>query len=192
MTSPQKLATRFLHAEWERLSHTQRRVIQAITERRPVARDAVGELADARTFGERLADQLAEFGGSWRFILLFLGTMLIWAAVNTAVLGPRHDAFDPYPYVFLNLMLSMLAALQAPMILMSQSRQTMRDRTQASADYEVNLKSEVEIQRLHEKFDELREAQWQSLVALQDRQIVMLERLLAARGDGPPGERVGG
>ena len=85
MTSPQKLATRFLHAEWERLSHTQRRVIQAITERRPVARDAVGELADARTFGERLADQLAEFGGSWRFILLFLGTMLIWAAVNTAV-----------------------------------------------------------------------------------------------------------
>ena len=109
------------------------------------------------TFGERLADKVAEFGGSWMFIMLFGGFLAAWALLNTAVLHSR--AFDPYPYVFLNLILSMVAALQAPVIMMSQNRQAARDREVAAHDYEVNLKAELEIMSLHEKLDDLRQRQ---------------------------------
>lgn len=105
------------------------------------------------TLGERLADRVAEFGGSWRFILLFLGVLLGWAFVNSELLGTR--AFDPYPYIFLNLMLSMLAAIQAPIIMMSQNRQTARDRMTMIRDFEVNLKAEAAIGGLHKRLDHL-------------------------------------
>lgn len=105
------------------------------------------------TFGERLADRVAEFGGSWTFISIFGGFLVGWAILNSGILGA--NAFDPYPYIFLNLMLSMLAAIQAPIIMMSQNRQTTRDRMTMIRDFEVNLKSEASIDGLHKRMDHL-------------------------------------
>ncbi|WP_230981095.1 DUF1003 domain-containing protein [Gemmatimonas groenlandica] len=137
------------------------------------------------TLGQRLADRIAVFGGSWTFILLFLAFLLAWAVLNTEILGPRNQAFDPYPYIFLNLFLSMLAALQAPVIMMSQNRQSQRDRLHAANDYAVNLKAEIEIRELHEKLDALRERDWAALAAQQQQQIDMLTHLMerSTRGD---------
>lgn len=187
-TAPADLAKRVLRREWDQLSARERRVIEAILARTSAVRDTSVELYEARSFGERMADRIAAFGGSWTFILLFLGMLLMWAFVNTELLGPRREAFDPYPYVFLNLLLSMLAALQAPVIMMSQNRQGARDRLEAAHDYEVNLKAELEIRELREAVDTLRERQWADLVALQQQQIELLEELLQnARGRAPSG-----
>lgn len=142
--------TGLLALEWERLSDEERHTIERVLRRQTVARDSGRAFDDRRTFGDRLADRIAAFGGSWRFILLFAGWLLAWTALNSVLLGPRNAAFDPYPYVFLNLLLSMLAAIQAPIILMAQNRQAARDRFDAAVDYAVNLKAEIEIRRLHE------------------------------------------
>jgi uncharacterized membrane protein len=125
------------------------------------------------TFGQRLADQVAAFGGSWTFILLFFAVMLVWILLN----APAGRAFDPYPFILLNLVLSMLAALQAPVIMMSQNRQAAKDRLDAQHDYEVNLKAEMEIMALHTKMDELRQAQWDELLRLQRAQLDLLQQL---------------
>jgi uncharacterized membrane protein len=130
------------------------------------------------TFGERLADKVAAFGGSWTFILLFFGIMLVWILLNV----PAGRAFDPYPFILLNLVLSMLAALQAPVIMMSQNRQASKDRLDAQHDYEVNLKAEVDIVALHTKMDELRQAQWDELIRIQRTQIELLEQLRRESG----------
>jgi uncharacterized membrane protein len=177
MSSPAELAKRILRREWDHLTEQERRVVEAILQRVAVSRDIGRALAADRTFGQRLADAIAQFGGSWTFILLFLGFLAVWATVNTRV----PHAFDPYPFIFLNLLLSTIAALQAPLILMSQNRQAARDRAQADADYEVNLKAEIEIRNLHDKLDTLREQQWADLVAMQRDQIDKLQRLLDAR-----------
>ena len=134
------------------------------------------------TFGQRVADKVAQFGGSWTFIGSFLLVMLIWMIINTELQKP----FDPYPFILLNLCLSCLAALQAPVIMMSQNRQSVKDRLMATHDYEVNLRAELEIQTLHTRFDELRERDWAALVAMQQRQIEMLECIMRdmARGAG--------
>lgn len=165
--------------EWAHLSKRDQRLLKGIFERiarrDAVTRNPTAELQETRTFGERLADRVANFGGSWTFIMLFFAFLLLWAVVNTVVLVSR--AFDPYPFIFLNLMLSMLAALQAPIIMMSQNRQAHRDRLAAQNDYEVNLKAEVEIRELHLKLDGLREAQWRALVDQQDEQIKLLSQL---------------
>ena len=108
------------------------------------------------TLGERLADRVAAFGGSWTFILFFLAVLAAWVVLNTGILAHWHDAFDPYPYILLNLFLSMLAALQAPVIMMSQNRLAAQDRLQARHDYEVNLRAEIEIAALHDKLDACR------------------------------------
>ncbi len=114
----------------------------------------VNELADERmTFGERIADLVARFGGSWTFILIFTGFLFVWAVVNTTLF--LVHPVDPYPYIFLNLILSCIAALQAPIIMMSQNRQATKDRLQADQDYQVNLKAEFAVQQLHRKLDEL-------------------------------------
>ncbi len=147
-------------------------------QRTPVARDIVRESDERATTGQRLADRIAQFGGSWTFILFFLSFLVFWVVLNTVVLGPRQKAFDPFPYIFLNLFLSMIAALQAPVIMMSQNRASERDRLHAAHDYEVNLESELEIRELHDKFDTLREREWTHLVQLQQQQIDMLTRLL--------------
>lgn len=185
-TNPAELAKRVLRREWDALSAKERRVIEAVLRRTAVARNTNAEFRDARTFGERMADQIALFGGSWTFILLFLTFLVAWAVLNTEILGPRRAAFDPYPYVFLNLLLSMLAALQAPVIMMSQNRQAAKDRLDAAHDYEVNLKAELEIRELREALDALRERQWAELVELQQEQIRLLERLLPPSSSSEP------
>jgi uncharacterized membrane protein len=135
------------------------------------------------TFGERLADRVARFGGSWGFICIFGLVLLLWAALNAGILA---NAFDPYPFIFLNLLLSMLAALQAPVIMMSQNRQSTKDRLMAAHDYEVNLKAEIEIMALHEKLDSMRGEQLLSLMEKQQQTIELmtqaLERLSAVHG----------
>lgn len=176
--APAELAKRVLRREWEHLSADERRVIDAVLHRRSVVRNIGREFSEGRTFGQRMADRIAAFGGSWVFILTFLGLLVAWTSVNTLLLDPRHLAFDPYPYIFLNLLLSMLAALQAPVITMSQNRQAAKDRLDASHDYEVNLKAELEIRELREAIDALRQRQWEDLVALQREQIRLLELIL--------------
>ena len=116
----------------------------------------MSSFAERQTFGERLADRVAQLGGSWAFIMVFTGMLLAWVVVNTVVLARVGGGFDPYPYIFLNLILSMVAALQAPVILMSQNRQAARDRLAASLDYEINLRAEIEIMSLHDKLDRIR------------------------------------
>jgi uncharacterized membrane protein len=127
------------------------------------------------TFGERMADKVAEFGGSWRFIILFGIFILIWICINIFLL--RSGAFDPYPFILLNLILSCLAALQAPIIMMSQNRQETKDRKRSENDYLVNLKSEIEIRNLHQKVNLLIEEQIKVLIDIQERQIEMLQSL---------------
>ncbi len=135
----------------------------------------INDLSDEQlTFGERLADSIAEVAGSWGFIGTYLALMAVWIAVNSFVLLDKP--WDPYPYILLNLVLSMTAGLQGPVIMMSQNRQEAKDRLRSEHDYEVNLKAEMEIEELHNKVDLLRDKQWQELVELQQRQIAMLER----------------
>ena len=166
-----------------RLGATERRIMDYLLGHRRVVRDVNRELEENRRFGERLADRIAAFGGSWTFILLFLSVLIAWVVLNSVVLARRGGAFDPYPYILLNLLLSMIAAVQAPEIMMSPNRQAARARTEAAHDYEVNLMAEVEIRTLHDKLDQLRDHDWASLVAQQREQIELLERLLE-RADG--------
>jgi uncharacterized membrane protein len=129
-----------------------------------VSRNVNVEQAERMTLGERVADQVASFGGSWTFISIFAAIMLVWVVLNTAAFFARH--FDPYPYILLNLFLSMIAAIQAPVIMMSQNRQAAKDRLQADQDYQVNLKAELEVAHLHRKLDHLYErleAHWARL-----------------------------
>ncbi len=122
--------------------------------RMPALRDPEAVFRQGQNFGDRLADRVAAIGGSWRFIIAFSFVLVAWGLLNTLVLGPR--AFDPFPFIFLNLMLSMVAALQAPIIMMSQNRQAAKDRVEARLDYETNMRSEVQIGLLQEQIAELR------------------------------------
>ena len=158
------------------LTAREKRVLQSILKQTIISRNPHQEHDDDRTIGEKIADQVAVFGGSWTFIIIFGGVLLCWVILNSFFL--LNKGFDPYPYILLNLFLSMLAALQAPVIMMSQNRQNIKDRLQATHDYEVNLKAELEIRRLHEKVDELREKQWVELLVIQARQVRILEQLL--------------
>ncbi len=147
------LAQQLLHAGLGPLCDRDRRVIARVARRVHTARNLNQVFEQNQTFGERLADRVAVLGGSWIFIMSFCAFMLAWAGINAAVLAA--SAFDPYPFVFLNLLLSMLAALQAPIIMMSQNRQAAKDRLAAALDYEVNIKSESAIMELHDKIDRL-------------------------------------
>ncbi|MBW9056268.1 DUF1003 domain-containing protein [Rhizobium mesosinicum] len=135
----------------EELGDIEKRVLAKAHERKIVSTDVNAAFSAEASFGERLADGIARVGGSWSFILAFLAFLLVWTLINTIILLNR--AFDPYPFVFLNLILSMLAAIQAPIIMMSQNRQAERDRFEAAKDYEVNLKAELEVLSLHQKID---------------------------------------
>lgn len=132
------------------------------------------------TFGQRLADKIADFGGSWTFIILFCAFLGLWIVINAGVLLARP--FDPYPFILLNLMLSFLASLQAPVIMMSQNRQEARDRQHAEGDYKINLKAELEIRHLHEKMDYLLHQQATRLMEVQQIQIDLLRELAHGRG----------
>jgi uncharacterized membrane protein/uncharacterized membrane protein YeaQ/YmgE (transglycosylase-associated protein family) len=155
----------------------ERDVLEKFLDRETVSRDPHVEVAANATLGARVADRVARFGGSWTFIGLFAAVLIAWMFYNSGQAKP----FDPYPFILLNLVLSCLAAIQAPVILMSQNRQSEKDRLHAQADYAVNLKAEVEILSLHAKLDELRERAWGELLAQQERQLAILERLEQAR-----------
>ena len=159
------------------LGDIERKVLERAAQRKLVSKDINRSFSDELTFGQRLADKVALFGGSWTFILLFAAALILWAGVNSFIL---HRPFDPYPFIFLNLLLSMLAAIQAPVIMMSQNRQSVKDRLNAAHDYEVNLKAEIEIMALHEKFDQLRTDQIGLLLVKQQEQIALLTELLTA------------
>lgn len=174
------LAIKFLKREWDNLNEQEKRVIESLTNRQQLSRNINREF-DERTFGERVADGVARFGGSWTFMGIFAAILIFWVILNSYILANRNAAFDPYPYILLNLFLSMLASVQAPIIMMSQNRQAARDRIDAAHDYEVNLKSELEIRALHEKFDDLRELKWAQLVEMQQEQIRLLQALLHER-----------
>lgn len=165
----------YLEAEYQKLSELEHAVVSKITRRDRVSRQVHREVETTMTFGERVADRVAQFGGSWRFIGLFGGILVTWMIVNAWVLA-RHP-FDPYPFILLNLVLSTLAALQAPVIMMSQNRQAHKDRQHAQQDFEVNLMAEIEIRDLHDKLDSLRFKQWHELWHIQKRQIELLEHL---------------
>ena len=141
--------------DWKELSKAEREDIAEMLESMDIVRDVNQEYVDTRSFGQFAADGVAKVAGSWSFIILFLFGLLLWAFLNTEVLGPRKQAFDPYPYVFLNLILSMLAAVQAPIIMMSQNRQSARDRLDAEIDHEVNVRAEFAIQSVDERIQAL-------------------------------------
>jgi uncharacterized membrane protein len=130
------------------------RIEDALEEKTHFARDVLADMEREATFGERMADRVAQVGGSWAFVISFGVFLIAWAVLNVLIL-PAAGRFDPYPFIFLNLLLSMLAAVQAPIIMMSQNRQTAKDRAESRHDYEVNLKAELEIMTLHAKVDEL-------------------------------------
>ena len=134
------------------LTSAEKKVLSKARERRTVSTNAGEDFLAGATFGQRLADAIARVGGSWAFIIGFMLFLVAWVFLNTVILATR--ALDPYPFIFLNLILSMVAAIQAPIIMMSQNRQTERDRFMAAKDYEINLKAEIEVLALHHKIDE--------------------------------------
>ena len=141
--------------DWKALSKLEREEIAEMIHHMQSVRDVNEEYVEHRTFGQRAADGVAKVAGSWSFILIFIAWLLVWAYLNIEILGPRMEAFDPYPYVFLNLILSMLAAVQAPIIMMSQNRQSARDRLDAEIDHEVNVRAEAAIQNVDERMQNL-------------------------------------
>ena len=171
-----ELAEKLLRTSYDQLGEREKRVLQHLAKHLHISRNTNKEFRDHATFGQRLADRVSSFGGSWAFITLFGALLVAWIVLNTLVLSGKL-VFDPYPFIFLNLVLSMLAAVQAPVIMMSQNRQAQKDRIDAAHDYEVNLKAELEIMALHEKLDALRQNQWLELIALQQQQIDLLKKL---------------
>lgn len=155
------------------LAELDREVIESLESGEIVSRNPEEEIGKKPTFGERTADKVAEFGGSWTFIISFAGVLITWITLN--VIGLSARPFDPYPFILLNLVLSCVAAFQAPVIMMSQRRQETKDRLRAENDYRVNLKAELEIRQLHEKIDHQLAHQWQKLAELQQIQIDLLE-----------------
>lgn len=168
----------FLNSNNDSLTERERKVIKHYKERVPISHNTNKVFDENLTFGQKLADKVAAFGGSWTFIIIFGVILLSWVVLNSIILVRYNKAFDPYPYILLNLFLSTLASIQAPVILMSQSRQALKDRLDAEHDYEVNLKAELEILGLHQKVDEIRESKWADLILMQQEQIRMLTKLV--------------
>ena len=165
----------YLESEYRKLSDMEQALVTKVARRGRVSRLVDQEFEAHMTFGQRVADKVAQFGGSWPFIFVFAGVLIGWVAVNSWVLANRP--FDPFPYILLNLALSALAAIQAPVIMMSQNRQAVKDRLQAQQDYEINLMAEFEIRDLHDKLDALRYKQWHELWHIQQRQLELLEHV---------------
>lgn len=147
-------------------------VLRSIKEKEVLSENINDNYDETTTFGQRIADRVAAFGGSRTFIIIFLSVLIVWMGLNVA-LGKK--AWDSYPFILLNLCLSCIAALQAPIIMMSQNRQAARDRLRAENDYKVNLKAEIEIRTLHEKLDHLLMKKWQTLMEIQEIQLNMMQ-----------------
>ena len=173
-----RLARRLLEGGLQELSAREQRVISTIAGRRHVSQNLNHSVSAGETRGDRIADRVARFGGSWTFILIFVAVLVAWVLLNTVMADRMVRIFDAYPFIFLNLILSMVAALQAPIILMSQNRQAARDRISAGLDYEVNLKAELEIMALHEKLDSLRIDRLQTAINAQGKDIRHLLKIV--------------
>lgn len=172
-------AEKLFLSEYEKLTKHEKHVAHHITERTPISSNVLQDFTEQLTFGQRMADKVASFGGSWTFIMIFIAVLAAWIILNSFILMHLNSrSFDPYPYIFLNLILSMLASIQAPIIMMSQNRQAHKDRLSAEHDYEVNLKAELEIIALHQKIDSLRQEQWNDLIAIQQEQSKLLNQLV--------------
>lgn len=167
--------TSLLAAEKGELGQLEHEVLGSMQQHEVLATDVDRESEQKRSAGERLADRIAAIGGSWRFLIVFALLLAGWVMLNSKLLAA--SAFDPYPFILLNLLLSTLAAVQAPVILMSQNRQAAKDRVRAQHDYQVNLKAELEIRHLHEKMDHLLSHQWERLVEIQQVQLELLTEL---------------
>ncbi len=168
-----------LRAERGEITALERDVVESLRSQEILATNVEDVIDSGRTIGERLADKVAEFGGSWTFIMAFFLLLAIWMATNVLT---AMRAFDPYPFILLNLILSCIAAIQAPIIMMSQRRQEAKDRRRSENDFRVNLKAELEIRHLHEKIDHLLNRQWERLAEIQTLQIELLQDLRASRG----------
>lgn len=162
-----------LREEHGEYSDLDREVAESIARQETIAENTEDDFEEHRTLGERFSDNLASFGGSWAFLISFGFVLVIWMAIN-GLMGDAK-AFDPYPFILLNLVLSCIAAVQAPIIMMSQKRQESKDRLRSLNDYQVNLKAELEIRHLHEKMDHLVTRQWQRLAEIQQVQLEMLQ-----------------
>ncbi len=174
-----ELSQRLLNKDFDDLPSPQQHVLHHMARNEHISRNVIEEHEEHYTFGQRTADLVASFGGSWTFIGIFFAVMAVWIVINSYLLIQlnRH-VFDPFPYILLNLVLSMMAGIQAPIIMMSQNRQTQKDRLDATHDYEVNLKAELEIMALHQKLDALREHQWEELIDMQKEQIRLLNLMI--------------
>jgi len=165
-----------LEEEKGELSDLEKEVIQSVKDKEILSANPELEFERALSLGEHLSDKMADLGGSWTFLGIFFLILLVWISINTGYL--LHKPFDPYPYILLNLILSCIAAVQAPIIMMSQNRQEAKDRLRATHDYSVNLKAELEIRMLHEKMDHLVSHQWQRLLEIQQIQTELMEEFL--------------
>jgi uncharacterized membrane protein len=163
-----------------KLTKSDEKFLESLESQTLISRDVDTDVEGHYTFGQRLADSIADFGGSWRFIIIFMSILVGWITLNAVAL--MRKPFDPYPFILLNLVLSCLAALQAPVIMMSQNRQESKDRRRAKHDYYVNLKAELEIQHLHEKIDHYLFHEWRHLLEIQRTQIKMMKELLKESG----------
>ena len=164
-----------LESEKGELSELEKEVLDSLQKHELISSDIDKEFEGEWTIGERLADRVASFGGSWSFLIIFAFFLFVWISINSLVLLWRP--VDPYPYILLNLVLSCLAAIQAPIIMMSQNRQESKDRLRAQHDYQVNLKAELEIRQIHEKLDHLLSKQWERLVQIQEIQMEQLSEI---------------
>lgn len=171
---------RLLENQLGDLSRLDEEVLNSLHKQELLSQNPVEDEDEHLTLGQKVSDKLAEFGGSWTFILSFVGFMFVWVLINILFLA--NHGFDPYPFILLNLILSCLASLQAPIIMMSQNRQEFRDRKRAESDYKVNLKAELEIRHLHDKMDYLLHQHATRLMEVQEIQLELLKEMAKARG----------
>lgn len=177
----EKYIESFLEKQIGALSDLEHTVLESMKDKTTLTDKLDGDELSSPTFGQRIADKVADFGGSWTFIISFVVFLIIWMCINIYWLGNR--AFDPYPFILLNLILSSLAAIQAPVIMMSQNRQEEKDRERARKDYMINLKSELEIRMLHEKIDHLIISEQQEVLEIHQLQIEMMNDILKRVGE---------
>ncbi len=175
-----KLLQDMIEQEKGELSALDERVIDSLAQHEIVTQHTEDTFAETLSFGQKLSDKMASFGGSWLFLIIFCVILTSWIIFNELV--PIAEKFDPYPFILLNLLLSCLAAVQAPIIMMSQNRQEAKDRLRSEHDYQINLKAELEIRQLHMKIDQLLKKQWSRLLEIQQMQIEMLHAY--HRGNG--------
>ncbi|CDX27327.1 conserved hypothetical protein [Mesorhizobium plurifarium] len=168
-----------LQQEHGEFSELDRQVVESIAKQDTISENSEEEYEEHRSFPDRVSDTMAEFGGSWWFLISFAAVLLLWIGIN--LIAGTTNAFDPYPFILLNLLLSCIAAIQAPVIMMSQKRQEAKDRLRSFNDYRVNLKAELEVRHLHEKLDYLISRQWQRLAEMQQMQLDAMHELTAAK-----------